>query len=170
MKHGLLVGRFQPFHNGHLHAVKFALKKVDMLWIAIGSAQKSHEENNPFTAGERLAMIKATLDANKINPQRWVAVPVNDANVHSLWVSQVNMLVPKYDVVFTNDPRSSMLFKKHGKRVVKIPFLKRKFLEGTAIRQKIANDENWKTFVPKQVTEIIKEIDGINRIKLLQYR
>jgi len=168
MKQGLLVGRFQPFHNGHLHAVKFALKKVDMLWIAIGSAQKSHEQKNPFTAGERLAMIKATLDANKINPKKWLAVPVNDANVHSLWVSQVDMLIPKYDVVFTNDPFSTMLFKEHGKKVMKIPFLKRKVLEGTAIRQQIANDENWKAFVPMQVTKIIEEIDGINRIKLLQ--
>ncbi|MBI5133324.1 MAG: adenylyltransferase/cytidyltransferase family protein, partial [Thaumarchaeota archaeon] len=44
MKHGLLVGRFQPFHNGHLHAVKFALTKVEMLWIAIGSADKSYDQ------------------------------------------------------------------------------------------------------------------------------
>ena len=70
MKHGLFVGRFQPFHNGHLHAVKFALGKVDVLWIAIGSAQKSYEKKNPFTAGERLTMIKAVLDVNKINPKR----------------------------------------------------------------------------------------------------
>lgn len=170
MKHGLLVGRFQPFHNGHLYAVKFALRKVDMLWIAIGSAQKSYEQKNPFTAGERLAMIKAVLDENRIDPKRWYAVPINDANVHSLWVSNVDMLIPKYSVVFTNDPLSTMLFKEHGKKVVKIPFLKRKILEGTEIRRRIASDESWKAFVPKQVTEIIKEIDGINRIKLLQSR
>ncbi|MEM3085205.1 MAG: nicotinamide-nucleotide adenylyltransferase, partial [Nitrososphaerales archaeon] len=140
MKYGLLVGRFQPFHNGHLYAVKFALTKVDMLWIVIGSAQKSHEQRNPFTTGERLAMIKATLDASKVNPKRWLAVPVNDMDIHSLWVSQLDMLVPKYDVVFTNDPFSSLLFKEHGKRVMKIPFLKRDILEGTVIRRRIAND------------------------------
>lgn len=168
MKHGLFVGRFQPFHNGHLHAVKFALKKVEMLWIAIGSADKSYEQRNPFTAGERLAMIKAALDANKINPKKWLAVPVNDVDMHSLWVSQVDILVQKYDIVFTNDPFSSMLFKEHGKKVMKIPFLKRKILEGTEIRRKIADNENWKTFVPKPVAEIITQIDGMNRIKLLQ--
>lgn len=167
MKHGLLIGRFQPFHHGHLYAIKYALKKVDMLWIAIGSAQKSHEQRNPFTAGERLAMIKASLDANKINPRRWLAVPVNDADVHSLWVSHVDMLIPKYDVVFTNDSFSAMLFKEHGKKVMKIPFLKRKDLEGTEIRHRIANDEEWVTLVPREVVKIIKEVDGVNRIKLL---
>ncbi len=170
MKCGLLVGRFQPFHKGHLHTVQFALKKVGTLWIAVGSAEKSFEQRNPFTAGERLAMIKAALDMNKINPKRWIAVPVNDVNVHSLWVSQVDMLIPRYDVVFTNDPFSSMLFKENGKKVMKIPYLKRKILEGTEIRRRITNNENWQVLLPKHVKEIINEIDGINRIKLLQIK
>ena len=168
MKYGILVGRFQPFHLGHLSAVKFALKKVDMLWIVIGSAQKSHEAKNPFTTGERLVMIKTTLDANRIDPKKWMAVPVNDVDVHSLWVNQIDMFIPKYDVVFTNDPFSTMLFKEHGKKVTKVPFIKRKFLSGTEIRNRIAKDANWKELVPRQVAEIIKAIDGIERIKLLQ--
>ena len=93
MKYGILVGRFQPFHLGHLKAVKFALGKVDMLWIIIGSAQKSHEPRNPFTAGERLAMIKIALDANKVDPKRWLAVPVYDVDVHSLWADQIDMRI-----------------------------------------------------------------------------
>ncbi|HLN89981.1 MAG TPA: adenylyltransferase/cytidyltransferase family protein, partial [Candidatus Binatia bacterium] len=51
---GLYVGRFQPFHLGHLDAIKYVLKEVDELVIVIGSAQYSHNSNNPFTAGERL--------------------------------------------------------------------------------------------------------------------
>ncbi|MEM2966110.1 MAG: adenylyltransferase/cytidyltransferase family protein, partial [Candidatus Nitrosocaldaceae archaeon] len=58
---GLFIGRFQPFHNGHLEAIRFALKQVEILWIVIGSAQRSHEQRNPFTAGERLSMIRDTL-------------------------------------------------------------------------------------------------------------
>jgi nicotinamide-nucleotide adenylyltransferase len=168
MKYGILVGRFQPFHLGHLKAVKFAMSKVDMLWIIIGSAQKNHEPRNPFTAGERLAMIKITLDVEKVNPKKWLAVPVNDVNDHSRWTDHIDMLIPRYDIVFTNDPFSTMLFKKHKKRVVKVPMLKRKFLSGTEVRRRIANDENWKELVPKQVAAMIKEIDGVNRIKLLQ--
>jgi len=168
MKYGILVGRFQPFHLGHLQAVKFALSKVDMLWIVIGSAQKSHEPRNPFTAGERLAMIKLALDANKVDPKRWLSVPVYDADIHSLWVNQLDILVPRYDIVFTNDPFSTMLFREHGKKVVKVPMLKRKFLSGTEVRRRIASNENWKELVPRQVAEVIREINGIERIKLLQ--
>jgi len=168
MKYGILVGRFQPFHVGHLKAVKFAMSKVDMLWIIIGSAQKSHEPRNPFTAGERLVMIKMTLDAEKINPKKWLAVPVNDVNDHSRWTDQIDLLIPRYDVVFTNDPFSTMLFKKHKKKVVKVPMLKRKFLSATEVRKRIATGENWKELVPKQVAEMIMEIDGVNRIKIMQ--
>ncbi len=170
MKYGILVGRFQPFHLGHLKAVKFALTKVDILWIIVGSAQKSHEPRNPFTTGERLAMIKIALDANKVDPKRWLAVPVYDLDVHSQWVSHLDMMVPRYDVVFTNDPFSTMLFKEHKKKIVKVPLLKRKFLSGTEIRRRIAYNENWKELLPRQVTEVIKEINGIERIKLLQVK
>lgn len=170
MLHGILVGRFQPFHLGHLSAVKFALRKVGMLWIVIGSAQKSHEMKNPFTAGERLAMIKATLDANRINPRAWHAIPVNDMDVHSLWVSQIELLIPKYDVVFTNDPFSTTLFRERGKRVIEVPLLKRNFLSATEVRRRIADNEDWKPLVPKQVAAMIKQVNGIERIRMLQRR
>ena len=168
MKYGILVGRFQPFHLGHLKAVKFAMSKVDMLWIIIGSAQKSHEPRNPFTAGERLVMIKMTLDGEKVNPKKWLAVPVNDVNDHSRWTDQIDLLIPRYDVVFTNDPFSTMLFKRHKKKVVKVPMLKRRFLSATEVRKRIASGKNWKELVPKQVAEMIMEINGVNRIKLMQ--
>ena len=54
---GLLIGRFQPFHLGHLDAVLFALSRVENLWIGIGSSNKRNEKKNPFTADERIEMI-----------------------------------------------------------------------------------------------------------------
>ncbi|ABK78173.1 hypothetical protein CENSYa_1551 [Cenarchaeum symbiosum A] len=35
---GLLIGRFQPFHLGHLAAVRFALSRADRVWLGIGSS------------------------------------------------------------------------------------------------------------------------------------
>ena len=54
---GLLIGRFQPFHLGHLDALKFALSKVEKLWIGIGSSNKPNQKQNPFSADERKQMI-----------------------------------------------------------------------------------------------------------------
>ena len=42
---GLLIGRFQPFHLGHLEALRFALSKVDKLWLGLGSSNKPTEKN-----------------------------------------------------------------------------------------------------------------------------
>ena len=46
---GLLIGRFQPFHLGHLDALRFALTKVENLWLGLGSSNKPLEKNNPFS-------------------------------------------------------------------------------------------------------------------------
>ena len=61
---GFLIGRFQPFHLGHVEAVKFALSNVDYLYIGIGSSNKSNELRNPFTSDERNQMIRSSLDQN----------------------------------------------------------------------------------------------------------
>ncbi len=61
-----IIGRFQPFHKGHLEIIKTILKDNDHVIIGIGSAQFSHTLTNPFTAGERYLMISNTLEANNI--------------------------------------------------------------------------------------------------------
>ena len=58
---GLMVGRFQPFHNGHLYLSNQILQECDELIIAIGSAQFNYIYKDPFTAGERVLMIHAAL-------------------------------------------------------------------------------------------------------------
>ena len=45
---GLLIGRFQPFHLGHLDALQFALSKVDKLWVGLGSSNLPPQKDNPF--------------------------------------------------------------------------------------------------------------------------
>lgn len=55
---GLYIGRFQPFHEGHMHVIRKALKTCDKLIVAIGSAQESRTERNPFTYKEREKFIR----------------------------------------------------------------------------------------------------------------
>ena len=59
---GLLIGRFQPFHLGHLQALQFALSRADCLWVGLGSSNKPVERDNPFTAQQRKEMILASVD------------------------------------------------------------------------------------------------------------
>ena len=170
MTTGLFVGRFQPFHKGHLATVKFALGKVDQLVIVVGSAQKSHEPKNPFTAGERVRMIKEALDSEKVGAGRILIIPVPDVDVHSLWTRQVDMLVPKYDVVFANDPFTLMLFRERGVKTVEAPLVDRSEMQATEIRNKMAMGEKWEGLVPAPVAKIIREIDGVDRVKAIAER
>lgn len=167
MTTGLFVGRFQPFHKGHLATVKFALRKVDQLVIVVGSAQKSYEPRNPFTAGERVRMIKESLDSVKVGAGRILIIPVPDVDVHSLWTRQVDMLVPRYDVVFANDSFTQMLFRESGVKTVEAPLIDRIEMQATEIRKKMMIGEKWEGLVPATVAKIIKEINGVERVKTI---
>ena len=168
---GLFVGRFQPFHKGHLATVKFALSRVDQLVIVVGSAQKSHEYRNPFTAGERIRMIKESLDADdEADVRRILIIPVPDIDVHSLWTHQVDMLVPKYDVVFANDLFTLMLFQEKGIKALEAPLYRRDEMKATEIRKRMIAEEIWEDLVPIPVSNVIKEINGVERVKALSRR
>ena len=98
---GLLIGRFQPFHLGHLDAVLFALARIDQLSICIGSSNKHNEKRNPFSAAERREMILSSIESSITNRIKIFNIP--DVDNHEKWTSEIDQIVPKYDVVFTND-------------------------------------------------------------------
>ena len=88
----LLIGRFQPFHLGHLEVVKAIAKECDRLIVGIGSAQLSHTFENPFTAGERHLMISRALTDEGLH--NFFLVPIVDINRYAVWVAHVSSLVP----------------------------------------------------------------------------
>ena len=162
---GLYVGRFQPFHLGHLDAIKHALKEVDELVIVIGSAQYSHNANNPFTAGERLVMVRqALLEAGVDDSTFWI-VPVPDVHLHMLWVSAVEGYTPKFNAVYSNEPLTKRLFMEAGYEVKTIPLFERKVYTSTVVREKMVKDDSWTELVPKSIAVFILEIDGVNRLR-----
>ncbi len=167
---GAFVGRFQPFHNGHLAAVGYALKKVDYLFIVIGSSQKSHERDNPFTAGERIAMIKAALDDARISPGKWMTVPVADTEAHALWPAMLKTTLPPFTVVFTNDGLTTRLLKEQGIRVEPVPYLDRASYSATNVRSRILERTEWEKLVPRPVAQIIKDIGGVERVRSMLHK
>jgi nicotinamide-nucleotide adenylyltransferase len=165
VKRGIYVGRFQPFHLGHLHAISDILKEVDEVIIVIGSAQYSHNVTNPFTAGERLIMIRRALQEAGIVESRFWIVPVPNVHLHMLWVSSVVGYTPRFDIVYSNEPLTRRLFLEAGYMVKTIPFFERKTFSSTLIRGKMLKGQGWEELVPKSVDAFIKEIDGVNRVQ-----
>lgn len=161
----LFVGRFQPFHLGHLHALKIVLDRASEVVIVVGSAQYSHTHQNPFTAGERVTMIRLALDEAKIDPSKYFIVPIPDMHIHKMWVPHVVSQTPKFDVIFTNEPLTSRLFREENYNVLPIPFLDRETYSATEIRKRLLQGGDWESLVPKSVVDYIKSIDGVERIR-----
>ena len=162
---GLLIGRFQPFHLGHLEALKFASSKVDNLWLGLGSSNKSIEKNNPFSAEERKKMILSSIDDSIKNKITIYFIP--DVDNHVKWIEKIDTIVPKFDIVFSNDPLTDHLYSKRTVRVIPIPFLKRDQLSGTRIRDLIKSDQKWDDLVTSGTKHVLENLDGKNRLKIL---
>jgi nicotinamide-nucleotide adenylyltransferase len=161
----LYPGRFQPFHLGHLEAVQHILENSSEIVIMVGSALESHTLHNPFTAGERTTMVRLALDEANVNPARFYIIPVTDLEIHGIWVSHVCSLVPKFDVVYSNEPLTRRLFIEAGFNVKEIPFFKRQQCSSTEIRERMLRDKSWEILLPKSVARYIKQIQGVERLR-----
>ncbi len=161
----LFIGRFQPFHNGHLSALQEILQSYDEAVIVIGSAQENLTERNPLDTGERVSMIYAVLKARKLAGRVYV-VPVPDTPESGLWPARVLSYCPKVGAVFSGNDYVEMLFRRQGLKV-----LHQKPVAGvsaTAVRAKIsANDASWADLVPAEVAGFLKETGLDERIRRL---
>ncbi|MFB6108622.1 MAG: nicotinamide-nucleotide adenylyltransferase [Haloplanus sp.] len=159
---GFYIGRFQPYHDGHQRVVEEIATEVDELVLGIGSAGDSHTTRNPFTAGERVMMItKSVADLDLTT----YAVPIEDLDRHSVWVSHVQSMSPTFDVAYSNNPLVIRLFEEAGVEVRQSPMFNRDVLEGTELRERMVDGGEWRRLVPDPVEEVIEEIDGIARIQ-----
>jgi nicotinamide-nucleotide adenylyltransferase len=161
----LLIGRFQPFHKGHLLIIKKILEEADELIIVIGSSQYSATKENPFSAAEREEMIRRALKTEGVSGFQVYKIP--DINDDDLYPGHVRRLVPKFDRVYSGNDLVQHLFKASGKDVRKINLIKGTEYSGTEIRKRMIKDRKWEQLVPEAVLEYLKEIKGVERVKEL---
>lgn len=135
---------------------------VDELVLGIGSAGDSHMPKDPFTAGERIMMVAKSLqDVDLVT----YAVPIEDLERNSVWVSHVKSMSPDFDVAYSNNPLVIQLFEEEDVEVRQSPMFNRDVLEGTEVRERMTDDGDWESLVPEPVIEVVDEIDGIKRIQ-----
>ena len=162
---GLLIGRFQPFHLGHLDALQFALSKVDKLWIGLGSSNLPSQKDNPFSAEQRQEMILSSIDETMKEKISIYFIP--DLDNHIKWIEKIDTIVPKFDIIFSNDELTKHLYSKRNIQVITIPFLKRDKLSGTHIRDLIISDQKWNDLVPEGSKNFLEKINAKNHLKNL---
>lgn len=159
----LFIGRFQPFHFGHLKVIKYLSIKYEEIIIGIGSSQYHNETENPFTADERKQMINKTLQKADIENYKIICIP--DIHNPPKWVEHVISIYSDFDVVITNNEFTKKLFSEKGYIVEKTPLYDKKIFSGKEIRRRIKNNKPWQNLVPKTVYEMIIELNGEDRIK-----
>ena len=162
---GLLIGRFQPFHLGHLDAVLFGLSRTENLFICIGSSNKSNEKKNPFSAKERREMIISSIESSMIDRIKIFDIP--DIDNHEKWTFEIDRIVPKYEVVFTNNEFTKTLFEKRQMNVIPVILKDREKFSGTNIRQLITEDKNWQDLVPEGTQKVLDKINANERLENL---
>ena len=164
---GLMMGRFQPFHLGHLDLVKQILNECDEVIIALTGSQFNYIEKDPFTSGERIEMIHQTLKENNIDLAKCFIVAIENQFNVAIWASYLKSSLPHFDKVYSGNDYVVMLLADSGIPVVSPKFLDRAQYNATKIRKMIANDEDWEKLVPTSVTNTIKKINGVQRIKTI---
>lgn len=162
---GLLIGRFQPFHLGHLKALQFALSKVDKLCVGLGSSNKPIDKSNPFTPEQRKEMILSSIDDSM--KERISIYFIPDVDNHIKWIEKIDTIVPKFDIIFSNDELTKHLYSKRNTQVISIPFLNRESLSGTNIRDLIIRDQKWDDLVPTGTRNFLKKSNVKDLLKIL---
>lgn len=88
----VFIGRFQPFHNGHLAVVEAGLQQAHNLIVLCGSAHQPRSTRNPWTFDERASMIRESVTAEARN--RLLIAPLMDSPYNDeIWVQKVQATV-----------------------------------------------------------------------------
>lgn len=161
----LYIGKFQPFHKGHQKVVERLIENHDELIIVIGGADSSYTKTNPFTSGERIEMIKKSIDADFKDVY---VIPIIDIEDNILWPNHVDKYTPEFDCVYSNNPLVQKLFTDAGYIVKEIDMVKRDIYTGTNVRNHMKEDnDKWKNIVPMTVEKLIEEFNGVERLQLI---
>ncbi|MGF1602024.1 MAG: bifunctional nicotinamide-nucleotide adenylyltransferase/Nudix hydroxylase [Thermosynechococcaceae cyanobacterium] len=90
--HCVYIGRFQPFHLGHLYTVEKALQLSEVVIIFLGSHQVAPNIKNPWSSEHRQSMISGCFDA--ATRDRIIFAYVRDRLYSdNLWVSDIQKQV-----------------------------------------------------------------------------
>lgn len=152
MKQAVFIGRFQPFHKGHLSVVKKMAKRY-RLTIVIGSTNRVSGEN-PFSINLREKMIHAALAEAGIKGAR--VIPMPDTRDDKLWAKKFISLTKNPDLVITGNLWVVRCLKNSGVKFLKIKEKGRK-ISATKIRSAMRSGKQWKHMVPVSVARILEK-------------
>lgn len=177
VRYGMMHGRFQPFHRGHLEYALASLARSEHLivgvtnpdpWqtqVEVADAQRHTPEANPFTFFERQCMIRSALSAVGADPCRVSVVPFP---IHSpeRWTHYCPRETVQFVRVFSDWGRQKVArLRTAGWRVeVLDPGCAKRF-SGRLVRRRLRDGYGWHDLVPAGVAAVLDEIDAPTRCR-----
>ncbi len=165
---GMIHGRFQPFHRGHLEYLIAAADRSRRLVVGItnpagfpvrpepSDPARHLPESNPFSDAERRAMVEAAAAEAGVGPVEVVPFPVTEPD---LW----DGLVPAGAVQFVRvlSPWGASKLSRleaRGHRVVVLDAPGGKHVSGEQVRAAMRAGGDWRALVPPAVAAVIDSL------------
>jgi len=171
LKRGMIHGRFQPFHNGHLEYLRGAAAQSDEVWVGITNPDPTRvkpersdpvrhlPESNPYTYAERLLMVKAAAEEIGVDVHV-IPFPVNEPE---LWSAYVPRDVTQFVRHFSPWGATKIeRLRAAGYDVVILDEGAEKEISGAEVRAAMQDGSDWRSLVPRGVTRVIEQARALN--------
>jgi nicotinamide-nucleotide adenylyltransferase len=173
MRRGMIHGRFQPFHNGHLEYLRGAAERSDEVWIGITNPDPARikpepsdplrhlPESNPYSYADRLLMAEAAADELGLDPANVHVIPF-PVNEPELWDAYVPPGVTQYLRLFSDWGGTKLeRLRAAGYEVVILDEGAEKQLSGTEVRAALREGGAWEQLVPAGVAAVLRDLKPI---------
>ena len=171
---GMIHGRFQPFHNGHLEYLQGAAWRCEEVFVGITNPDPQRikpessdplrhlPESNPYTYFERLLMVKAAATDAGIEPARLHVIPF-PVNEPELWSAYVPEGVVQFIRLFSDWGGMKLeRLREAGYEVVVLDEGAGKEVSGVDVRRALREGGDWEALVPPGVATLLKGLERVS--------
>jgi len=132
-KYAIFIGRYQPYHYGHINLIEQKLKQGIPALIMVRDINP--DEKNPFTTEQTVSMIKKYHESKGDDVKVMIIPDIESVNYGRGVGYEINEYTPPVDI---------------------------SFISATNIRNSIKNgDESWKILVDESIQEdVIKYLNS----------
>jgi cytidyltransferase-like protein len=165
VERGMIHGRFQPFHNGHLEYLTGAAARCRTLFVGITNPDGSRvrpvpedplrhlPESNPFTYTERLLMVSAAAGEAGAGPVHVIPFPITEPD---LWDDYVPSDAVQYVRLFSSWGSAKLeRLRGRGYAVEVLEARGGKEVSGEQVREAMRAGAEWRRLVPPAVARVI---------------
>ncbi|MFN2467995.1 MAG: adenylyltransferase/cytidyltransferase family protein [Gaiellaceae bacterium] len=170
---GMIHGRFQPFHNGHLEYLRGAADRSDDVFVGITNPDPARirpepsdplrhlPESNPFSYVERLLMVEAAAQDLELDPARVHVIPF-PVNEPELWDAYVPPGATQYLRLFSEWGGTKLdRMRDAGYDVVLLDEGAEKEISGVEVREALRRGRDWESLVPPGVARVLRELGRV---------